>query len=55
MAAVHQPTTSMNGDIQFTIGTEVNEDDAFEPATLQDEVIFYLYAGSYVPTISNSP
>ena len=38
MAAVQHPTSSMNGDIKFTIGAEADSDDAFEAATLQDEV-----------------
>ena len=44
MAAVSQPASSMNGDIQFTIGADVTPDDAFEPATLQDEVVFLVFA-----------
>ena len=42
MAAV-QPA-SINGDVKFTMGTPESDDDAFEPTTLEDEVIFVLYA-----------
>ncbi len=39
MAAVEHPTASaMNGDIQFTIGTEENTDDAYASETLEEEV-----------------
>ena len=49
MAAVEHPATSMNGNINFTIGQHDDNDDAFEAATLQDEVnifqlaIFHLF------------
>ena len=39
MAAVEHPATSMNGNVNFTIGQHDDNDDAFEAATLQDEVI----------------
>ncbi len=44
MAAVEQPTSSINGDIKFSIGTDDSGDDMFEAATLQDEVIVHLLA-----------
>ena len=37
MAAVD--TTSLNGDIKFTIGVDVSADDAFETDNLQEEVM----------------
>lgn len=41
MAAV-EPVTSMNGNVNFNFGENDNNDDAFEAATLQDEVRFFV-------------
>ena len=41
MAAV-EPATSMNGNVNFNFGENDNNDDAFEAATLQDEVRFFV-------------
>ena len=48
MAAVQHPTSSMNGDIKFTIGADADSDEAFEAATLQDEVNIHIRPVLYV-------
>ena len=47
MAAV-EPATSMNGNVNFNFGENDNNDDAFEAATLQDEVRFFVLTNSGV-------
>ena len=39
MAAVEQASSSMNGDIRFTIGHEDGQDLEGDPPSLQDEVM----------------
>ena len=57
MAAVEHPATSMNGgNVNFTYGSRENNDDAFEAATLQDEVrgfpLTYFELGEYRKTMT---
>ena len=38
MATVERPTSSMNGNIKFTIGAEDNTEDVSDAENLQEEV-----------------
>ena len=43
MAAVEQPATSINGDLQFKIGADEHVDDSYPSDSLEGEVLLHFY------------